>query len=67
MEPQCPEVEIRVCQVGDHWEVVHRDGSSEPFPSLVPAVDHALKLFRQLRHRRKRVVVLPPASPWMWD
>jgi len=37
------------------------------FDKLEPALKHALAAFREQRHERKRIIVLPPDSPWMWD
>jgi hypothetical protein len=40
--------------------VLHRNQPEESFDKLEPALKHALAVFRERRHERKRIVVLPP-------
>jgi hypothetical protein len=64
---ECPRDQILVQQVMKQWQVVHRDQPAESFDELEDALARALAVFREQRHERKSIIVLPPESPWMWD
>ena len=64
---QCAPDEIIVHQLGEEWRVTHYEQPDESFKKVDEAVIHALALFREHRHERRRIIVLPPDSPWMWD
>ena len=64
---ECPADQIIVHQVMEEWRVLHRNQPEESFNKLELALAQALVVFREQRHERKRIIVLPPDSPWMWD
>jgi hypothetical protein len=64
---QVPQDEIYVHQIAETWRVTQHNQPDESFDRVDDAVAHAVTVFRELRHHRPRIIVLPPDSPHMWD
>jgi len=64
---QVPLDEIIVHQIAEEWRVTSHNQPDASFPTVDQAVVHAVGLFREHRHDPRRIIVLPPDSPFMWD
>jgi hypothetical protein len=67
MPGQVPQDEIYVHQIATTWRVTQHSRPDEAFDKLDEAVVHALSVFRELRHHKARIIVLPRDSPFMWE
>ena len=64
---ECQPDEIRVFQDGLLWRVAHHNEFADGFRRVDDAIAHALRIFRERRHQRRHIVVLPATNPLMWD